>query len=163
MAKKIYSKPITIKEANEFVKKYHRHHRPTVRNSGKFALSAYDIETNELVGVLIAGNPVSANFMDGETLEITRLCVKDNAPKGTASYLMANCSKIWKIMGGKRIITYTLDKESGASLRGAGWIKDGIVKPHNNWDNKSKRDGKKRDKLEIYSYRKIRWVHKIKT
>ena len=162
MAKKIYSKPITIKKANEFVKKYHRHHRPTSRNSGKFAISAYDLDTNELVGVLIAGNPVSANFMDGETLEITRLCVKENAPKGTASFLIGKCSKIWKIMGGTKIITYTLDKESGASLRGAGWIKDGMVKPHNNWNNKSKMDGKKRDKLEIYSYKKIRWINNLK-
>jgi len=161
MGKKIFSKPITIKMANDFIKKHHRHHRPTSNNSGKFAVSAYD-ELNNLVGVVIAGNPVSANFMDGTTLEITRLCVIDVAPKGTPSFLISKCSRIWRIMGGTKLITYTLDKESGASLRWAGWKIDGIVEPHNNWYYKSKSDGKKRDKLKIYSLKKIRWVYKLK-
>ncbi len=157
MGKRIEAKPITIKGANEFVKEFHRHHRPTSRNSGKFAVSAVDTLNNEIVGVAIVGNPVSATLMDGVTLEITRLCIKDNSPKGTASFLMSRCSKIWKLMGGKKLITYTLCKESGASLKGAGWIKVAEVEPHNNWRNKSSMDGKSRDNLEIYSLKKIRW------
>ena len=43
MGKRIKAKPITIKKANEFVKEFHRHHRPTTRNTGKFAVSAIDV------------------------------------------------------------------------------------------------------------------------
>ncbi len=157
MAKRLKTKPITIKEANSFVAEHHRHHRPTTRNSGKWALSVIDVLTDKVVGVAIAGNPVSATFMDGVTLEITRLCVLENAPKGAASFLLSKCSCIWRIMGGERIITYTLSQESGASLKGAGWEKTGEVSPHNNWKNKSKMDGKERDILEIYRIKKFRW------
>ncbi|XNG92768.1 XF1762 family protein [Vibrio cyclitrophicus] len=80
MAKSIFTQPINIKAANEFVKEHHRHHRPTSRNSGKWALSAIGAD-GEVIGVLIAGNPVSATYMDGFTLEITRLCVKSTVSK----------------------------------------------------------------------------------
>ena len=156
MAKCINIKPVSIKNANEFIKTYHRHHRPTSRNSGRWALAAYDNE-NELIGVAIASNPVSATYMDGITLEVTRLCVKENAQKGTASFLLSKCCRIRKEMGGSRIITYTLESESGSSLKGAGWNLVGHVKPHNRWIEKSKYDGKARDKLEIYQLSKYRW------
>lgn len=161
MSKRLRTKPTTIKKANEFVKINHRHHRPTTRNSGKWAISVVDNLTDEVVGVAIAGNPVSATYMDGYTLEITRLCVSDDSPKGTCSFLLAKCSKIWKQMGGTKIITYTLEKETGASLRGAGWNKMGEVKPHNNWKNKSKLDGVQRDILEIYKLKKHRWENSL--
>ena len=157
MAKNFTTKPITIREANEFIKEHHRHHRPTARNGGKWALSAVDKKSEKIIGVFIAGNPVSATYMDGKTLEVTRLCVKEDAPMGTASFLLSKCSKIWKIMGGNRIITYTLQKECGASLKGAGWDKVAEVKPHNDWKYKSDMDGKKRDTLEIYQLKKYRW------
>ncbi|MFM5149039.1 XF1762 family protein [Aeromonas rivipollensis] len=161
MSKNIYSRPITIKDANDFVKQHHRHHRPTSRNSGKWAISAVDV-LGETIGVLIAGNPVSATYMDGVTLEITRLCVMPGAPKGTCSFLLGKCRKIWHTMGGERILTYTLDEESGASLRGAGWEKTAIVRPHKRWTNKSRFDGLLRDDLEIYSKKKLRWECNLK-
>lgn len=158
MAKRLRTKPITINQANVFVNDHHRHHRPTSRNGGKWAVSAVDIETGEIVGVAIAGNPVSASLMDGVTLEITRLCVLEDAPKGTASFLISKCCKIWRTMGGEKLITYTLCTESGASLKGAGWERVGEVIPHNNWKNKSNMDGKDRDILEIYRIKKFRWA-----
>lgn len=161
MAKRLKALPVTIKKANLFIKKHHRHHRPTTKNCGKWAISVVDTITNEIVGVAISGNPVSATYMDGVTVEITRLCVSDYAPKGTSSFLLSRCSKIWRLMGGKRIITYTLAYESGASLKGAGWEKVGDVLAHNNWKNKSKMDGKKRDNLEIYRVNKFRWELKL--
>lgn len=157
MAKRLLTRPITINEANNFVRTYHRHHRPTQRNCGKWAISAIDFLTDEVVGVAICANPVSATYMDGYTLEITRLCTNENAPLGTGSFLLSNCSKIWRTMGGKRILTYTLDYESGASLKGAGWTQTGVVRPHNNWNNKTNMDGKVRDELKIYQYKKFRW------
>jgi len=161
MAKRISTKPITIKEANDFVSIHHRHHRPTTRNCGKWAISAIDNITGSLIGVAICGNPVSATFMDGQTIEITRLCVLESAPKGTASFLLSHCAKIWKLMGGTRILTYTLDIESGSSLRGAGWERQAEVKPHNNWKTKSFSDGKNRDELAIYQVKKFRWEYEL--
>tara|TARA_B100000614_G_C14344739_1_gene410422 strand:- start:71 stop:574 length:504 start_codon:yes stop_codon:yes gene_type:complete len=161
LAKTLATKPITIKTANEFIKDYHRHHRPTIRNSGRWALAAIDLN-GEMVGVVIAGNPVSATYMDGYTLELTRLCVKEIAPKGTCSFLLSKCCSIWRTMGGQRVITYTLATESGASLKGAGWKLSGTVKPHKRWTNKNKVDGLDRTHLEIYELMKHRWEKELK-
>jgi hypothetical protein len=156
LAKKIRVQPTTIKKANEFIKTFHRHHRPTIRNSGRWALAAINDE-NDLVGVVIAGNPVSATYMDGYTVELTRLCVAEDAPKGTCSFLLGKCCSIWRTMGGTRVITYTLATESGSSLKGAGWALAGEVKPHKRWQNKTKADGVHRAALEIYELKKLRW------
>jgi hypothetical protein len=160
LSKLLTSKPITIRQANEFIKQFHRHHRPTTRNSGRWAIAA--INTNdEIVGVSIVGNPVSATMMDGYTVEITRLCVREDAPKGTCSFLLSKCCTIWRTMGGKKVITYTLDSESGSSLKGAGWQLSGIVKPHRRWQNKTKADGVERDSLKIYELSKKRWERNL--
>ncbi|MBO2608229.1 XF1762 family protein [Shewanella algae] len=161
MAKTVKVRPISIKEANAFIKEHHRHHRPTIRNCGKWALAAVD-GLGSTVGVMIAGNPVSATYMDGLTIEITRLCVKEKAPKGTCSFLLSRCCKIWAEMGGERVITYTLDSESGASLKGAGWKNVGTVKPHKRWQNKSKIDGIERAHLEVYALTKYRWENNLR-
>ena len=47
--------PITLKEANAFVERYHRHHKPVVGH--KFSIAASDGE--KIVGVAIVGRPVS--------------------------------------------------------------------------------------------------------
>ena len=52
----------------------------------------------------------------------------------------------------KRMITYTLQSESGASLRGAGWKVLGEVKPQS-WDRK----GRQREWQPIYGQLKFRW------
>lgn len=161
MAKVIFVKPITIKRANEFIEKNHRHHRPTARNTGRWALAAYDLN-NKMVGAVIAGNPVSATYMDGVTIELTRLCVHESAPKGTCSFLISRCCSIWKMMGGEKIITYTLASETGASLRGAGWTLAATVKPHKRWLNKTKSDGIARADLHVYTVSKYRWERILK-
>lgn len=155
--KRLHCRPITIKEANSFIKEHHRHHRPTIRNCGRWALAAVDTEQSLIVGVAIAGNPVSATYMDDHTIEITRLCALEGAPRGTCSFLLGKCSVIWRTMGGKKIITYTLDSESGASLRGSGWTIGGTVEPHRRWLNKKNLDGIERSDLEIYRCKKLRW------
>jgi hypothetical protein len=109
--------PISISEANKFVANFHRHNKPV--QGAKFAIGASDGE--ELIGVAIVGRPVSRHLDDGETAEVTRCCVLDDAPKGACSFLYSRCWRVWAAMGGSRLITYTLQSESGASLRGAGW------------------------------------------
>jgi len=145
--------PISLNEANNFVEAFHRHNGRTARNGGKFAIGA--VLGDDLVGVAIVGNPLSATLMDGFTAEVLRVCVTDKAPKGTNSFLYSRCWRIWRLMGGTRMITYTLQDESGASLRGAGWKIVGEVKPHNNWN--SKKDRSKRRWQPIYGQQKFRW------
>jgi hypothetical protein len=117
--------PITLREANEFVEAFHRHNGRTTRDGGKFAIGLD--HDGDLVGVAIVGNPLPACFMGEFTAEVLRLCTNDLAPKGSCSKLYAACWRIWQAMGGQKLITYTLQSESGASLRGAGWLR------HRSW------------------------------
>lgn len=120
--------PITLREANDFVENFHRHNGRTSRDGGKFALGV-GTDAMGLVGVAIVGNPLSATLMDGWTAEVLRVCVHDKSPKNTCSFLYGACWRVWRSMGGHRLVTYTLKTESGASLRGAGWRVVGETRP----------------------------------
>ena len=106
--------PLHLREANEFVAKFHRHNRPTV--GGKFALGA--AVDGKLVGVAIAGRPVARRLDDGKTLEVLRVCT--DGTRNANSFLYGRVKRIGQLMGYKKIITYTLEEESGASLAGRG-------------------------------------------
>lgn len=149
MSQKLQPTPIALREANEFVRNFHRHNKPT--QGGKFAIGA--LHDDELVGVAIVGRPVSATLDDGWTVEVTRVCVRDHAPRNACSFLYGRCWRIWQQMGGKRMVTYTLQTESGASLKGAGWQVMGEVRPHDRWTPK----GGNRDWQPIYGQLKFRW------
>jgi hypothetical protein len=82
---------------------------------------------NELVGVSICGRPVNRYLDDGLTVEVTRLCVKENVKNG-CSMLYSSSARIAKEMGYTTIITYILDTESGISLKASGWISDHLTK-----------------------------------
>jgi len=142
--------PITLKEANDFVEQYHRHSRRTVRDSGKFAIGATTGEG--MVGIAIVGRPIARLLNDGYTAEVTRVCVLKDSPKNTCSFLYGRCWRIWQQMGGKRMITYTLQKEKGSSLKGAGWKIMGETSK-GNWSRK----GRERDWQPIYGQLKFRW------
>jgi|TARA_R110001592_G_C12661137_1_gene702480 hypothetical protein len=145
--------PTTLREANEFVANFHRHSKPT--QGGRFAIAA--VFDQNIVGVAIVGRPVSQTLQDGLTAEITRLCVSKDAPKNTCSFLYGRCWRIWQQMGGNRMITYTLQSESGASLKGAGWTVMGQVKPHDRWTKK----GGNREWQPVYGQLKFRWEKHI--
>jgi len=140
--------PITLREANEFVENFHRHNKAV--QGGKFSIGA----TNEdgLFGVAIVGRPVARSMDDGFTAEVTRCCVQNDAPRNACSFLYGRCWRIWQQMGGKRMITYTLQSESGASLRGAGWKILGETKP-GDWN----RSTRQREWQPIYGQLKFRW------
>ena len=108
--------PISLKEANSFVEKYHRHHNPVVGH--KFSIGVVDDNEN-LVGVAIVGRPVSRHLDNGKTLEVTRLCT--DGTYNACSFLYSRCAKIAKDMGYEKIITYILETENGASLKASGW------------------------------------------
>lgn len=115
--------PITFAEASAFVAEHHRHHRPPV--SWLFGTAAQVRE--EIVGVAMVGRPVSRVLQDDYTAEVIRLCTKPGAEIGCASMLLRACWRAAKALGYRRLITYTLATESGASLRGAGFTIVGSV------------------------------------
>lgn len=147
--------PITLRNANDFVAEHHRHNGRTARNGGKWAIGVG--MDSELVGVSIVGNPLSASLMDGFTAEVLRVCVKDGSPKGACSKLYSRCWQIWRLMGGLRLITYTLQSESGASLRDAGWRIVGEVRPTEEGWRKKDHLSAIREWQPVMGQRKFRW------
>ena len=109
--------PMGRDQANEIVKALHRHHPPVV--GFKFALGCVD--GSRLVGVAICGRPVARMLDDGWTLEVTR--VATDGTRNACSKLYGAAWRVARAMGFCRLVTYTLDSESGASLRGAGFVK----------------------------------------
>jgi hypothetical protein len=129
---KLQTKPVTLRDANEFVKLHHRHHKPVIGH--KFSIGC--ICGDKLVGVAIAGRPVSRMINHTKTIEVNRLCT--DGTKNACSFLYAVCARIAGIMGYKSIITYTLQSESGASLRAAGWIMQRKVRDRG-WNTPSRK------------------------
>jgi hypothetical protein len=113
----LYAIPVNLREASAFVENFHRHNKAP--QGALFAVGASDGQA--LIGVAIVGRPVSRHLDDGQTAEVVRCCTHDDAPKGACSFLYARCWQAAKALGWRRLITYTLQAESGASLRGAGW------------------------------------------
>ena len=108
--------PISLREANRFIEKHHRH---SGRVQGcKFCVALSD-GLGVIHGVAVAGWPISRYLDDGRTAEVTRLCT-DGTFNG-CSFLYGRCARIAREMGFRKIITYTLAEESGASLRASGW------------------------------------------
>ena len=149
MAKELTAVPLTLRKANEFVSDNHRHNK-AVRGA-KFSIGA--MHNGKLVGVAIAGRPIARRLDDGYTIEVNRTCILSDAPKGTNSFLYSRCWKAARAMGYRKIITYTLQSESGASLRGAGFTIAAEVDPtHNTWDKKRNRTAQ-----PVFFEKKYRW------
>lgn len=107
--------PITLKEANAFVERYHRHHKPV--RGHKYSIGITDGES--VRGVCIVGRPVSRLLDNGMTLEVNRCCT-DGVENG-CSMLYGAAWRAARAMGYKKLVTYTLAEEGGSSLRAAGW------------------------------------------
>jgi hypothetical protein len=107
--------PMTLDEANAFVAQHHRHHGEVV--SHKFSLGA--ALGDVIVGVAIVGRPVARARDDGLTLEVTRLCT--DGTRNACSFLYGACARAAFALGYKRIGTYILASENGASINAAGW------------------------------------------
>lgn len=109
--------PITLKEATEFVKRHHRHHKPPV--GAMFSIGIARDGEEEPCGVAMIGRPVSRMLQDGWTAEVTRVCT--DGTKNACSKLLGAAWRACRAMGYRRLITYTLPHEGGKSIKGAGW------------------------------------------
>lgn len=113
-------KPITFKEASVYINEHHRHHSATV--GCKFCISIID-DNGQLHGVAVCGRPVSRHLDDGDTLEINRVCT--DGARNACSKLYGACCRIAKAMGYKKVITYILESENGASLKASNFVCEG--------------------------------------
>ncbi len=113
---------VELKEANDFVAHYHRHHKPV--RGHRFSIGVQ--EGDELVGVAIVGRPVARCTDQKFTLEVTRLCT--DGKRNACSFLYSACARAGKILGYKKIQTFTLKTEPGTSLVASGWSKVGETK-----------------------------------
>lgn len=107
--------PITLREANAYVEQHHRHHGPS---RGCIVCVAV-AEGDAVRGVAIVGRPVARGADDGFTAEVTRCCT--DGARNACSMLYAAAWRAVRALGYRRLITYTLETEGGASLRAAGF------------------------------------------
>lgn len=113
---KLIVRPITLAQAKQFVFDHHRHSDPP--QGGKWAIAC--MRGGELVGVAIAGRPVSRVLQRRGYLEIIRVCVIEGV-EGGCSMLYQRVRRIGQLMGYERFVSYNLSTESGASLKAAGF------------------------------------------
>lgn len=148
---RLTTKVITLKEAQEFVDRHHRHHKPPIGH--KLSIGVRITGTEELVGVAIVSRPVARLLDDGgDTLEVSRTCTDGTRNANSALY-----GAVWRIcreLGARRIITYTQNGEPGTSLRGAGFTQVARRKPHPGWD----RPGRKRAADHPTNIGRVLWL-----
>ena len=108
-------RPCTLRDANAYVAQHHRHNQPT--NGHKFSVACYDGE--RLCGVAIAGRPVARKLDDGFTIEVYRVCT--DGTRNACSMLYSSCARAARALGYRKVITYTLQSETGASCKAAGF------------------------------------------
>jgi hypothetical protein len=125
--------PVTLDEAKAFVRRHHRHNMPPV--SWKFGVG---LESGGvLVGVAMAGRPVARAIDVRRNVEITRVCTLGEPNAGSRLY-GAIC-RASLALGYRVAYTYTLQSESGASLRAAGFEVDEELPARATWDTPSRR------------------------
>jgi hypothetical protein len=119
--------PVSFAEAAAFVDAHHRHHRRPVGH--KFSIGVADGDM--LVGVAMVGRPVARRLDDGMTLEVNRTCT--DGTSNANSMLYGAAWRAAKALGYRKLITYTQDGESGASLSAANWKIVAQLPPRKGW------------------------------
>lgn len=151
--------PLSLKEANAYIEKNHRHHQPL--KVDKYRVGCVD-EEGKLIGVVQVNRPVSRFLDDGKTLEVVRCCTEGE--KNVCSFLYSRAARIAKELGYDHIITYILDTEDGTSLTASGWSieKEGAGggswdRPSRPRDTESEQIGFLPDKAKYPTGKKTRW------
>ncbi len=121
-------------EARRFVADHHRHNEPPTPQQVTLVVGLFDGDA--LVGVATAGQPIARLLADGVTLEINRTCV-EGIVKNANSMLYGAICRAAKALGYRRVVTYTLQDESGSSLRAAGFDRFEMDRSWRSWQDKS--------------------------
>ncbi|HMB37397.1 MAG TPA: XF1762 family protein [Methylomirabilota bacterium] len=137
--------PLTLREANAYVARFHRHHGPS--RGCRFCLGA--AKDGTIIGVAIVGRPVARRLDDGWTVEITR--VATDGTRNACSFLYGAARRAAFALGYKRCVTYILESEPGTSLRAAGFQLIGEV-GGGSWSRES------RPRVDLHPTQgKLRW------
>lgn len=113
--------PVELAEANAFIAALHRHHAPVVGH--RFSIGVADA-SGLLRGVCVVGRPVARLAgSPRDVAEVTRLAT-DGTPNA-CSMLYGAAARAARALGFRRIQTYTLLSEGGASLRASNWVEEG--------------------------------------
>jgi hypothetical protein len=107
--------PIKQDEAKAFINQKHRHHKAPIGSIFQIAVA----KDEKIVGVAMVGRPVSRHLDNGWTLEVNRLCT--DGTKNACSMLYSASWRVAKNLGYKKLITYILSEETGASLKASNW------------------------------------------
>ena len=108
-------RPCELKDANEYIARLHRHHKPVVGH--RFSIGVWD--GDELRGVAVVGRPVARMTDQRRIVEVTRLCT--DGTKNACSALYSAAARISREMGYESIQTFILASELGTSLKASGW------------------------------------------
>lgn len=140
--------PITLRVANEYVDKLHRHSKSS--RGCKFAVGCE--HRGKFVGVAIAGRPLARMLDNGKTLEVLRVCT--DGTKNACSFLYGVCIRVGREFGYSLIMTYTLTSEPGTSLIAVGAYPDAKVAAGRQWVSEDRPLSKARESAPA----RLRWV-----
>jgi len=149
-------RPIRFAEAHAFINRHHAHCRaPAGWITGTSVWNG-----RQMLGVATISSPVARALNGRGIAEIARLCIRrDVAPLlrwNAASMLLGASARSAEQAGFKTVITYTLQSESGTSLRAAGWSPEAVIRGRG-WH----RAGRPRSNVNAYAP-KIRWSRTLR-
>lgn len=157
------AEPIELKDCQAYINEHHRHHMAAHRD--KFRIAAVDSE--EIVGVIQVGRPVSRILDNGKTLEVLRLCTTGG--RNVCSFLYSRAARIAKEMGYEKIITYILESESGTSLKASGWVCEADGVGGGDWNTPSRPREVEPEQMSLFptknkypvAVKKQRWIKEL--
>lgn len=113
--KDLYAVRIELSEANEFIAKMHRHHKPV--QGHRFSIGVAN--GNGLCGVAVVGRPVARMTDQKYVAEVTRLAT--DGTRNACSFLYSRAARIAEELAFTEIQTFILKGEPGTSLKACGW------------------------------------------
>ena len=108
--------PTDVQTARRFLASHRR--RSTGPKRWTFAVGVANGDSDDLVGVAIAGRPMAQALRDGRTMEV--VCCSDSTANAPLM-VYAAVARAARALGYKRVITYAVEKESGTTLRACDW------------------------------------------
>lgn len=141
---------LELNEANAFVELVHRHHDPVTGH--RFSFGALT-RSGGIVGAAICGRPVARGLPKKTVLEVLRCAT--NGHRNACSFLYSRAARVAAELGFPAVITYTLAKEDGASLRACGWWPEVLDDRNTEWTCESR--PRKRTKGQGLG-QKTRWL-----
>lgn len=136
---KLRRTPLTLKQANALVGRWHRHHQLAIGHRWSVGVTA----DGELVGAVIVGRPVARLTPQYDVAEAIR-CVT-NGTANACSLLYSAAARGAEAMGFREIQTFILASESGVSLIAAGWQEDTDRASRGGTWNRPSRKGRRDD------------------